>query len=60
MRAGRFWWRSRMCGRRSACDVALKSRLVPFPAFNTLIATEAACLLGLLWGAGAHCTAVHI
>ncbi|KAK9916442.1 hypothetical protein WJX75_002644 [Coccomyxa subellipsoidea] len=49
---GRFWWRSRMCGRRSACDVALKNRLVPFPAFNCLIATEAACLLGLMWGAG--------
>lgn len=43
-----------MCGRRSACDVALKNRLVPFPAFNCLIATEAACLLGLMWGAGAH------
>lgn len=42
-----------MCGRKSACDVAMKSRLVPFPAFNCLIAAEAACLLGLMWGTDA-------
>ena len=41
-----------MCGRKSACDVAMKSRLVPFPAFNCLIAAEAACLLGVMWGTG--------
>lgn len=52
-----------MCGRKSACDVAMKSRLVPFPAFNCLIAAEAACLLGLMWGTGAlpphHTTPRH-
>ncbi|CAL8466733.1 g6269 [Coccomyxa elongata] len=56
---GRFWWRSRMCGRKSACDVAMKSRLVPFPAFNCLIAAEAACLLGLMWGTGVPAWAVR-
>lgn len=43
-----------MCGRKSACSVTLKSRLIPFPAFTCLTALEAAALLGLLWGAGAR------
>ena len=50
--AGRFWWRSRLCGRKAACDPGLGTCLLPFPVYNALLAAEAASLLCILWARG--------
>ena len=47
-RAGVFWWRARMHGRRSPACVAPRAALVPFWAFTLLTAVETAVMLGVL------------
>ena len=48
-RAGKFWWRGRMAGRKSGCEVRLGERLIAFPIFTFLVACETALMLGLVW-----------
>ena len=41
-----------MCGRKSTCNVTLRSRIIPFPLHSCLVAAEAGILLGTMWGRG--------
>ena len=48
-RSGAFWWRARMLGRKSCASVAPGTALVPFAPYTSLVAAEAAIMLGVAW-----------